>query len=173
VPEPLDPRASPEQRPWERADHVPDRARGVTARREDFPVLTMLQTRWRDNDVYGHVNNVVYYEYFDTAVNAWLHEQVGRIARDGEAIGVVAETTCRYLHEVSFPQRILVGLACERLGSTSITYRLAIFAADAEGTGPAALGWFVHVYVDRDTRRPVAVPAAIREAIQRVLMPQN
>ncbi len=169
--EPVDSRASPEQRPRERADPVPDRAQAISARREDFPVLTILQTRWRDNDVYGHVNNVVYYEYFDTAVNAWLHEQVGRVAREGEAIGVVAETTCRYLHAVSFPQRIVVGLACERLGKTSITYRLAIFAADAERTGPAALGWFVHVYVDRDTRRPVAVPAPIREVVQRVLVP--
>lgn len=171
--EPVDSRAPSEQRPREPADPFPDRARGVSARREDFPVLTDLQTRWRDNDVYGHVNNVVYYEYFDTAVNAWLHEQVGRVAREGEAIGVVAETTCRYLHEVSFPQQIVVGLACERLGRTSITYRLAIFAADVAGAGPAALGRFVHVYVDRDSRRPVAVPERIRQAVQRVLVPRG
>ena len=144
---------------------------GLGARPEDFPVRTVLQTRWRDNDLYGHVNNVVYYEYFDTAVNAWLHEQVGRAARDGDAIGVVAETTCRYLREVSFPQRIVVGLACERLGTTSVTYRLAIFAADAVDSGPAALGRFVHVYVDRDGRRPVAVPVPVAEAVRRVLAP--
>ena len=136
----------------------------------DFPVLRPLQTRWRDNDVYGHVNNVVYYEYFDTAVNAWLHEQVGRVAREGDAIGVVAETTCRYHHEVSFPQELVVGLRCDRLGTTSITYRLAIFSRDAPEDGPAAVGRFVHVYVDRGSRRPVPVPPAVREAVARELV---
>ena len=129
-----------------------------------------VPTRWMDNDVYGHVNNVVYYEYFDTAVNAWLHEQVGLAAREGASIGVVAETTCRYLHEVAFPQDLVVGLRCDRLGTTSVTYRLAIFRRDLPEEGPAAVGRFVHVYVDRDTRRPVPVPPEVREAVLRGLV---
>jgi acyl-CoA thioester hydrolase len=131
--------------------------------RDDFPVLRPITTRWADNDVYGHVNNVVYYAFFDTAVNGWLIDATGTDIRDLSAIGLVAETSCRFLAPLSFPDPVLAGLALERLGRTSVVYRLALFGGDS--VQPAALGRFVHVYVDRDTRRPVPVPAEIRAAL--------
>ncbi|AEF38472.1 acyl-CoA thioesterase [Hoyosella subflava] len=131
----------------------------------DFPVLWPIATRWADNDHYGHVNNVVYYSFFDTAVNAWLIQATGVDIRSLSAIGVVAETSCTYHAELSFPEQIQVGIACERLGSRSITYRLAIFRNSRDGLTAAATGRFVHVYVDGSTRKPVAVPEPIRRAV--------
>jgi len=131
-----------------------------------FPVLRAMQTRWHDNDHYGHANNVVYYSYFDTAVNGWLMEAAGRDTRELTAIGVVAESSCRFLRQVGFPDALHVGLAVARLGRTSVAYRLAVFrAADVE---PAAVGRYVHVYVDRQTRRPVDIPAELRTALEAV-----
>ncbi len=130
--------------------------------RADFRVFRPLQTRWMDNDVYGHVNNVVYYSYFDTAVNGWLMDATGQDIRRLPAIGVVAETGCRYFSELSFPDAFDAGLRIERLGNSSIVYRVGLFrgaAADA-----CAVGRFVHVYVDAVTRRPVAIPEVIRAA---------
>ncbi|MCW4354781.1 acyl-CoA thioesterase [Hoyosella sp. YIM 151337] len=124
-----------------------------------------MDTRWSDNDHYGHVNNVVYYSYFDTAVNAWLIDATGEDIRRLSAIGIVAETSCRYHAELSFPDRIQVGIACERLGNRSITYHLAIFRMSGAGLIPAAAGRFVHVYVDSDTRKAVAIPDVIRAAV--------
>jgi acyl-CoA thioester hydrolase len=135
--------------------------------RAAFPVLRPMQTRWHDNDHYGHVNNVVYYSYFDTAVNGWLIEAAGQDIRDLPAIGVVAETSCRYLRPVGFPDRLHVGLAVTRLGRTSVAYRLAVFRGDEQE--PSALGRFVHVYVDREARRPVDIPAPLRAALTPVL----
>ena len=131
-------------------------------RRSDFPVLREVPTRWSDVDAYGHVNNVVHYAVFDTAVNAWLIESTGADVRTWDAIGLVVETSCRYLAELDFPAPITAGLAVDKLGTTSITYRLALFGA---AEPPAAVGRFVHVYVDRQTRRPVAVPDPIRTAV--------
>ncbi len=131
-------------------------------RRSDFPVLREVPTRWSDVDAYGHVNNVVHYAVFDTAVNAWLIETTGEDVRRWDAIGLVVETSCRYLAELDFPAPITAGLAVEKLGSSSITYRLALFGA---GDSPAAVGRFVHVYVDKTSRRPVPVPDAIRSAV--------
>ena len=125
-----------------------------------------MQTRWADNDHYGHVNNVTYYSYFDSAVNGWLMATTGVDIRELEAIGVVAETSCRYLAELSFPDRLQVGIAVDRLGSRSITYQLAIFRESSDGAlTPAAIGRFVHVYVDARTRRPVPVPDEVRKAV--------
>jgi acyl-CoA thioester hydrolase len=137
---------------------------GVTdlPNRDDFPVLRPITTRWADNDVYGHVNNVVYYAFFDTAVNGWLIDATGVDIRELPAIGLVAETSCRFLAPLSFPEPVLAGLAVERLGRTSVIYRLALFGDSAR---PAALGRFVHVYVDRETRQPVPVPAEVRAAL--------
>jgi acyl-CoA thioester hydrolase len=133
-------------------------------RREDFRVLRAIPTRWLDNDHYGHVNNVVYYSYFDTAVNGWLIEATGTDIRALPQIGIVAETGCRFLKELCFPDLVHAGLGLEKLGRSSVVYRIALYAnADPE---PAALGRFVHVYVDRETRRPVPVPEAIRRALQ-------
>lgn len=131
-------------------------------RRADFPVLRDVPTRWADVDIYGHVNNVVHYAMFDTVVNGWLIEATGADIRQGEAVGMVAETGCRYLAELDFPAAITAGLGLERLGNSSVSYRLALFGADES---PAAVGRFVHVYVDRTTRRPVPVPDSIRAAL--------
>jgi acyl-CoA thioester hydrolase len=133
------------------------------SRRSDFPVLRPQQTRWHDNDHYGHVNNVVHYSYFDTAVNGYLIEATGTDIRDLDAIGLVVETGCRYLAPVSFPDRLEVGVAVERLGRSSITYRLGLFRAGQDE--PTALARFVHVYVDRDDRTSVPVPDVIRAAV--------
>ncbi|KZF16189.1 MULTISPECIES: acyl-CoA thioesterase [Rhodococcus] len=131
----------------------------------EFPVLWPVPTRWDDNDHYGHVNNVTYYSYFDTAVNAWLMSSTGTDIRTLPAIGVVAETSCRYLSELSFPEPLQVGISVEKLGTKSIVYALAIFhEVDGGNWEPAATGRFVHVYVDADTRKPVEIPAAIRSA---------
>lgn len=134
-------------------------------RPEDFAVLVDVPLRWADDDAYGHVNNAVHYQLFDTAVNGWLATQVGDV-RALPALGVVAETGCRYLGELRFPERVRCGLAVERLGASSVTYGLALFGE--AGPGPVAVGRFVHVYVDRDTRRPVAIPEPIRVALARV-----
>ncbi|HZN19779.1 MAG TPA: thioesterase family protein [Micromonosporaceae bacterium] len=138
-------------------------AQDPVPRRDDFPVLRHLTTRWADNDVYGHVNNVVYYAYFDTAVNGWLMDAVGTDIRLLPAIGVVAESGCRFLAPLSFPDPVTAGLRLRRLGSSSVTYQIGLFRAnDSE---PAGVGHFVHVYVDSRTRRPVPVPPAIRDAL--------
>ncbi len=135
--------------------------------RDDFSVLRPMATRWMDNDVYGHVNNVVYYSYFDTAVNGYLIDVTGSDIRDLPAIGVVAETSCRYFHSVSFPDALEVGLAVERLGRSSIVYQLGIFRQGWQEA--AATGRFVHVYVDSAQRGTVPVPESIREAVRPLL----
>ena len=133
-------------------------------RRGDFRVLRSLPTRWSDDDTYGHVNNVVHYLMFDTAVNGWLIEASGVDIRTLPAIGLVVETSCRYFAELRFPETVTAGIALERLGTSSIVYRLALFGERSDE--PAAVGRFVHVYVDRETRRPVPVPPQIRAAVQ-------
>ncbi|MDI9918306.1 thioesterase family protein [Rhodococcus sp. IEGM 1379] len=132
---------------------------------DQFPVRWPVPTRWDDNDHYGHVNNVTYYSYFDTAVNAWLMSATGTDIRNLPAIGVVAETSCRYLSELTFPEQLQVGIRVEKLGTKSIVYSLAIFHENAHGIWEAAAtGRFVHVYVDAVMRTPVAIPAAIAAA---------
>ena len=139
-------------------------AESAVARRADFPVLRTITTRWMDNDQYGHVNNVVYYSYFDTAVNGYLIEASGCDVRDLPQIGIVAETSCRFLRELSFPDVVHAGLALEKLGNSSVVYRIGLFRGD--DADPAALGRFVHVYVDDATRRPVPIPAPVRKALE-------
>lgn len=132
-------------------------------RRADFPVLRAVPTRWMDNDHYGHVNNVAYYSFFDTAVNGFLMDASGVDIRELPAIGIVAESGCQFLSAVSFPDTVHAGLGLERLGTSSVVYRIALFANDSDS--PCAVGRFVHVYVDRETRRPVPIPAAIKTAL--------
>ena len=148
-------------------DAAPDPADGRARdhrllRRSDFPVLRDIPTRWADVDVYGHVNNVVHYGMFDTAVNGWLIEASGVDIRLLDAIGVVVETSCRYHAELRFPGTVTAGVALDRLGTSSVAYRLALFSTPE---APAATGRFVHVYVDRTTRRPVRVPDNLRAAL--------
>lgn len=137
--------------------------------RECYRAWRRFETRWADNDQYGHVNNTVYYQWFDTAVNAWLIDQ-GLLRLDPAAvIGLVAETGCTFLEPVTFPDAIEAGLAAERIGTGSITYRIGIFA---EGSAsPAAQGRFVHVCVNRRTHRPVPMPAEWRAALEQIALP--
>ena len=139
----------------------------LPTRRTEFRVLRTITTRWMDNDQYGHVNNVVYYSYFDTAVNGYLIEASGCDVRELPQIGIVAETSCRFLRELSFPDVVHAGLALERLGNSSVVYRIGLFRNDE--VEPAALGRFVHVYVDSASRRPVPVPAEVRRALERMI----
>ena len=126
-----------------------------------------ITTRWHDNDVYGHVNNTVYYGWLDTAVNAWLVEAGLLDVEAGDPIGLVVETGCRYAAPLAFPQPIEVGLAIAKLGTSSVTYHLGVFAEGAADA--AAEGHFTHVYVGRDSRRPVPLPSAWRGTLERLI----
>jgi len=123
-----------------------------------------ITTRWADNDAYGHVNNTVYYAWFDTVVNEWLVGQGLLDIAAGDPIGLVVETGCRFFAPLSFPGDVEVGMAVERLGRSSVTYRLGVFAPGADA--PAAEGHFTHVYVGRADRRPVVLPAAWRSRLE-------
>ena len=136
----------------------------LPTRRDAFRVLRPITTRWMDNDQYGHVNNVVHYSYFDTAVNGYLIEASGCDVRQLPAIGIVAETGCRFVSELSFPDMVYAGLALEKLGNSSVVYRIGLFRN--QELEPAALGRFVHVYVDSASRRPVPIPPQVRAALQ-------
>ena len=130
----------------------------------DFPVLWPVLTRWADNDMFGHLNNAVYYQLFDTAINAWITTSTGVDPLNVPELGIVAESGCRFFSELAFPERLEVGLAVTRLGRSSVPYRLGVFKAAEQST--AALGHWVHVYVDRDSRRPVPIPDAIRALLE-------
>jgi acyl-CoA thioester hydrolase len=127
-----------------------------------------ITTRWADNDVYGHVNNVVYYSWFDTAVNAHLIDQGVLDIHAGQTIGLVIETQCNYFAPLAFPQTIEAGIRVARLGSSSVRYEVGLFAQGEPLT--AAAGHFIHVYVDRETRRPVPVPEALRKVLQELVV---
>jgi len=132
----------------------------------DFPVLWPVGTRWADNDMFGHLNNAVYYQLFDTAINAWINTSTGLDPITTPALGIVAESGCRYFSELHFPQNLTVGLAVTRLGRSSVTYRLGVFESGAEQARPiTALGHWVHVYVDRVTRKSVPIPDPIRSLL--------
>ena len=127
-----------------------------------------IPTRWADNDVYGHVNNVEYYAFFDTAINTWLVREGGLDIHEGGVIGVCAESHCTYHAGVSFPETVEVGLRVGKLGRTSVRYELAIFRE--AGDEPVATGWFVHVFVDRASRRPAEMPERLRGALERLVV---
>ncbi len=146
-------------------------ARAPVPSRSDFRIFRPMPTRWMDNDVYGHVNNVVYYSYFDTAVNGYLIEATATDIRTLPAIGVVAETSCRYFESVSFPDALEIGITVERLGRSSIVYQLGIFVQGRPAV--AAAGRFVHVYVDSALRVTVPVPEPIRRAVAPLARPSS
>lgn len=135
--------------------------------REAYRHFTRLTTRWMDNDVYGHINNVVYYSLFDTAVNGYLIDAGALDIHRGEVIGLVVETHCNYFAPLEFPQKIDAGLRVGRLGSSSVRYEIGLFAEGEALT--AARGHFIHVYVDRASRRPTALPPALQHALQGLL----
>ncbi|MCA3238739.1 MAG: acyl-CoA thioesterase [Curvibacter sp.] len=141
-----------------------DRQKSVPEARGAYATFRTISTRWMDNDIYGHVNNVVYYSWFDTAVNAWLIERGVLDVHDGQTIGLVIETQCNYFASLSFPQTIEAGIRVARLGNSSVRYEVGLYAQGEEWA--AAQGHFVHVYVDRKTRRPVALPATLRAALE-------
>lgn len=131
--------------------------------RSDYPFFRTFPTRWRDNDVYGHLNNTVYYEYVDTIVNGWLVDRGGLHVPGGDVVCIVAESGCTYYASLGFPGDIEVGLRADRVGRSSITYGIGLFAAEAETA--AAEARFTHVCVDRTSLRPVPIPDALRRAL--------
>lgn len=141
--------------------------RAVAKTRAQFVQFERIGTRWADNDAYGHVNNVVHYAWFDTAVNRWMIEHGLLDIHRGEVIGLVVETRCNYFASLAFPQAVDIGLRIARIGSSSVTWEIGVFAEDA--TQCAALGHFVHVTVDAATRRPVPVPQHWRERLAPLL----
>ncbi len=128
-----------------------------------------LTTRWTDNDVYGHVNNAVFYLYFDSVANRFLIEEGELDIHDGDVIGLVVESGCQYHAPIEYPAALRVGLRVNRLGNRSVTYGLAVFTSDVDEA--VAHGYFSHVFVDRETRRPVEVPAQLRAALERLVVP--
>lgn len=138
-----------------------------TVTREHFDHVTRVTTRWSDNDMYGHLNNAVYYELFDTAINGWLITGSGVDTMALPELGVVAESGCRFFRELEYPRPLDVAVRVERLGRTSITYTLGLF--DAGAAEVAALGHWVHVYIDRETRSPVPIPPVVRALLEHAL----
>jgi acyl-CoA thioester hydrolase len=136
--------------------------------RSAYKAFRALTTRWMDNDPYGHMNNVVHYSLFDTAVNGWLIDQGVLDFRAGKQVGLVVETGCRYFSELAFPDRVTAGLRVGRLGISSVRYEIGLFRNDDDMA--AAEGFFVHVYVERLTRRPMPLADTLRRALQSLLM---
>jgi acyl-CoA thioester hydrolase len=141
-------------------------SRATPAGRSQFKAWRPFTTRWTDNDAYGHVNNAVFYQWFDSAVNGWLVEQGLLDIRAGDPIALVVETRCSYFAPLEFPQDVQVGLAVAELGRSSVRYRIGVFADGSEHA--AAQGEFVHVLVDRVSRRPVGMPENWRRALESI-----
>jgi len=135
-----------------------------------YPHRLAIPTRWNDNDVYGHVNNVEYYAFFDTVINAYLIESGGLDIHDGPVIGLCAESHCEFKAALAFPETVQAGLRVGRLGRSSARYEIGLFASD---DAPAALGWFVHVFVDRSTRRPAEIPPRLRSCLEAISVPPS
>lgn len=139
--------------------------------RAEYRRFLAIPTRWMDNDIYGHVNNVAYYSYFDTVVNEHLIHEGGLDIRAGSAMGLVVETRCLFHRPLSFPQIIDAGLRVAKLGDSSVTYDIGLFEQGADA--PAATGYFVHVWVERLTRRPTPIPDAVRAALAPLVVHEN
>jgi acyl-CoA thioester hydrolase len=139
--------------------------------RPGYPHVMEIPTRWNDNDVYGHVNNVEYYAFFDTVINAWLIAEGGLDIHAGETIGLCAESHCEFHAALAFPETVEAGLRVGHLGRSSVRYEIGIFR---EGVAEAvATGWFVHVFVDRGERRSVAIPQPLRAALERLVVTEG
>jgi acyl-CoA thioester hydrolase len=141
-------------------------SRAAPSSRADYRAFRTLSTRWMDNDIYGHMNNVVHYSLFDTAVNGWLIEEGVLDIAGGDQIGLVVETGCRYFSEMAFPDVVRAGLRVGRLGTSSVRYEVGLFRNDE--TVAAADGFFVHVYVDRQSRKPKPLNDRLREALEAI-----
>jgi len=136
--------------------------------RADYAQFKQMTTRWRDNDMYGHMNNVVFYEYVDTAVNMWLIENAGLDIPNGEVVGLVVETSCTFHGSLGFPEPLDVGLTVSRIGTTSVTFEIGLF--DVNDQNAAAEARFTHVYVNAITRRPVSLPTALRASLEQLVI---
>ena len=137
----------------------------------DYPHSRVLTTRWKDLDPYGHMNNVVQYELFDTVVNAWLIEHGALDIQHSPVIGLVVETGCNYFASAAFPEKLEAGLRVAHLGNSSVRYEIALFREGADTA--IAQGHFVHVYVGRETRRPVRLPTQLRDVLAKILVAQT
>lgn len=151
------------QNAWMSEIQSPKVGRAQPQERSSYCVFRDISTRWSDNDVYGHVNNVVYYSWFDTAVNAYLIEHGALDIHAGQTIGLVIETQCNYFAPLAFPQSVEAGIRVAHIGSSSVRYEVGLFAKGQAHS--AAAGHFVHVYVDRESRRPASLPEALRQAL--------
>lgn len=140
--------------------------RATPGSRSAYAAFATMPTRWSDNDPYGHMNNVVHYALFDSAVNGWLIENGQLDIQGGETIGLVVETGCRYFSELAFPDPVTAGIRAARIGNSSVRYEIGLFRGDADIA--AAEGFFVHVYVDRATRRPTALPPSMRAKLAEI-----
>jgi acyl-CoA thioester hydrolase len=137
--------------------------------RPGYKYVQRIPTRWMDNDVYGHVNNVVYYSYFDTVINTYLIAEGGLDIHEGQQIGLCAESHCTFLAPIEFPEIVEAALRVDRLGKSSVRYGIGLFVEGAES--PAAEGWFVHVFVDRATRRSTPMTDVMRAALEKLALP--
>jgi acyl-CoA thioester hydrolase len=137
------------------------------SRRQDFKAFRSIPTRWNDNDIYGHMNNVVHYLLFDTAVNSWLIDQGVLDIHHGEQVGLIVETGCRYFAEMAFPDVVTAGIRVGRLGTSSVRYEIGLFRNDDDEV--AAEGFFIHVYVEKATRKPQPLGAALRAALKTIV----
>ncbi|CAE6885379.1 putative 4-hydroxybenzoyl-CoA thioesterase [Pseudomonas marincola] len=136
--------------------------------RDDYKRFQAITTRWHDNDIYGHVNNVTYYSYFDSAVNSYLIEEGGLDIHGGDVVGFVVSSSCDYFASIAFPERIELGMRVGKLGNSSVQYELAVFKEGEEQA--CAAGRFIHVFVDRESNRPVPIPAELRAALEAILV---
>jgi len=143
-----------------------DKPQTPTDTRKDFGWFLHIATRWMDNDVYGHLNNVVYYSYFDTVINRWLIAEGGLDIKNGATVGLCVESKCRFLRSVAFPDDVDAGLRVEQLGTSSVRYGVGIFRQGKDEL--VALGYFVHVFVDRNMK-PAAIPEKMRAALARLV----
>jgi acyl-CoA thioester hydrolase len=151
----------------ESAETLKPMKRPAPENRNAYRHFQSIPTRWMDNDVYGHVNNVVYYSYFDTAVNQYLIEQRALNIETSKVIGLVVETQCRYFASITFPDVVHAGLRVAKLGNSSVRYEIGLFRNEEQTA--SAQGYFIHVYVDRATRRALSLPAELRTALERIL----
>ena len=140
----------------------------VPAVRADYPHALTIPTRWMDNDIYGHVNNVVYYSYFDTVINDYLIREGGLDIHDGQVIGVCAESACQYKAAFAFPEAVEAGLRVAHLGNRAVRYEIALFKEGRDEA--AATGSFVHVFVERATMKAVPIPDGLRSALEKLLV---
>jgi acyl-CoA thioester hydrolase len=140
----------------------------ATPQRADYRHFQPITTRWHDNDIYGHVNNVTYYSFFDSTVNSYLIEQGGLDIHDGAVVGFVVSSSCDYFASIAYPDWVEVGLRVGKLGTSSVQYELAVFKADEDEA--CAAGKFVHVFVDRASNQPVPIPASLRAAMERLVL---